>query len=81
MERQKAYEAIAAVYGDWGYGKLGWTPEVVAETERRLRVDDSDIWDSSVHFADFALQVLDGLGVIEPYDGPGEYRPDIANPS
>lgn len=74
MERQRAYEAIAVVLSAWGYDKLGWTPEVVAETERRLAVDDADIWDSSVHFADFALQVLDRLGVVEPYDGPGEFR-------
>ena len=36
MERQRAYEAIAAVYSDWGYAHLGWTPEVVAETEQQL---------------------------------------------
>jgi hypothetical protein len=81
MERQRAYEAIAAVYEDWGYTKLGWTAEVVAETEQKLAVDDSDIWDSSVHFADFALQVLDRLGVVEPYDGPGEFRPNFVKPS
>jgi hypothetical protein len=75
VERVRAYEAIAAVYHDWGLGKLGWTPEVVAETERRLAVDDADIWDSSVHYADFALQVLDRLEVTEPYGGPGDLRP------
>jgi hypothetical protein len=75
MERQRAYDAIAAVYSDWGYAHLGWTPEVVAETEQRLAVDDADVWDSSVHFADFALQVLDRLGVVEPYAGPGQLRP------
>ena len=74
MERQRAYDAIAAVYRDWGYDKLRWTPEAVAETEQRLAVDDADIWDSSVHFADFALQVLDRLEVVEPYAGPGELR-------
>jgi hypothetical protein len=74
MKREKAYEAIAAVYADWGLEKLGWTPEVVAETERRTAVDDADVWDSSAHFADFALQVLDRLDLIEPYDGPGEFR-------
>ena len=73
MERQNAYEAIAAVYAEWGYADLGWTPEVVAETEQRLALDDSDIWDSSVHFAHFALQVLDRLGVVEPYDGPANF--------
>jgi len=31
MERQKAYEAIAAVYQEWGFGKLGWTANVVEE--------------------------------------------------
>jgi hypothetical protein len=75
MQRQLAYEAIAAVYRDWGYDNLGWTPEVVAETEERLAVDDADVWDSSAHFADFALQVLDRLRVIEPYAGPGGLRP------
>jgi hypothetical protein len=60
---------------------LGWTAEVVAETEQKLAVDDSGIWDSSVHFADFALQVLDRLGVVEPYDGPGEFRPNFVKPS
>ena len=67
MERQRAYEAIASVYADWGYADLGWTPELVADTERRLAVDDADIWDSSVHFAAFTLQVLDRLGVVKPY--------------
>ena len=81
MERRKAYEAIAAVYQEWGFNNLGWTTDVVADTERRLAVDDADVWDSSVHFADFALQVLDRLGVVEPYDGPGEYRPNSGNPS
>jgi hypothetical protein len=75
MERERAYEAIAAVYRDWGYDELGWTPDLVAETERRLAVDDADVWDSSAHFADFTLQVLDRLGVIEPYAGPGSLRP------
>jgi hypothetical protein len=53
----------------------------VAETERRLAIDDADIPDPTAHFADFALQVLDRLGVVEPYDGPGEFRSNIANPS
>ena len=64
MKRERAYEAIAAVYEDIGFDKLGWTAEVVAETERRIAIDDADIWDSSVHFADFALQVLDPLPKI-----------------
>jgi hypothetical protein len=53
----------------------------VAETEQRLAVDDADAWDSSDWFADFTLQVLDRLGVIEPYDGPGEFRPNAGKPS
>jgi hypothetical protein len=80
MKREKAYEAIAAVYQDIGFDNLGWSTEVVAETERRIAVDDADIWDSSVHFADFALRVLDRLGVVEPYDGPGQFRPNFAKP-
>jgi len=75
MTREEAYAAIAAVYAAWGYENLGWTPALVAETEQRLAVDDADVWDSSVHFADFALQVLDRLGVVDPYDGPGDFRP------
>jgi hypothetical protein len=81
MKREKAYEAIAAVYRDWGLDKLGWTSDVVAETERRIAVDDADVWDSSVHFADFALQVLDRLNVIERYDGPGEFRLSSRRPT
>ena len=73
MERDRAYEAIAAVYQDWGLD--GGTPETVAEAERRLAVDDADIHDSTVAFADFTLQALDRLGVIDPYHGPGELRP------
>jgi hypothetical protein len=81
MKRERAYEAIADVYRQWGLDKLGWTPDVVAETERRLAMDDADLWDSTAHFADFALRVLDRLGVIDPYDGPGDLRRDRANPS
>lgn len=75
MKRQRAYEAIANTLNDIGFDKLGWTPEVVEETERRMAVDDADIWDSSAHFVDFALRVLDRLKIIEPYDGPGDYHP------
>lgn len=53
----------------------------MAETERRLAVDDADIPDPTAHLADFALQVLDRLGVVEPYNGPGEFRSYIAKPS
>jgi len=74
VTRDEAYAAIADVYAEWGYDNLGWTTAVVAETEQRLALDDADVWDSSVHFADFALQVLDRLGVVEPYDGPGDLR-------
>ena len=82
VERQKAYEAIAAVYREWGVGRqYDWTPEVVAETERRLAINDADIPDPTAHLADFALQVLDRLGVVEPYDGPGDLRSNIAKPS
>jgi hypothetical protein len=75
MERQRAYEAIAEALNDVGFDTLGWTPEVVAETERRMAVDDADIWDSSAHFVEFTLRVLDKLKVVEPYDGPGDYHP------
>ncbi len=43
-----------------------WTPEAVADAEKRLALDDSDLSDSTVRFADFALQVLDSLGVVDP---------------
>jgi hypothetical protein len=75
MERTRAHEAIAETLNDIGFDTLGWTPEVVADTEHRMAIDDADIWDSSAHFVDFALRVLDKLNVIEPYDGPGDYHP------
>jgi hypothetical protein len=72
VERSRAYQAISDVYGEW---KLeGWSPEAIAEAEQRLAINDADIGDSTVHFADFALQVLDRLGVVDPYTGPGELR-------
>ncbi len=43
MNRQRAYEAIANTLNDIGFDKLGWTPEVVEEAERRIAVDDADI--------------------------------------
>ena len=58
---------------------LGWTPEVVAETEQRMAVDDADIWDSSARFVDFAPRVLDKLELIDPYTGPGNYHPSRGN--
>ena len=73
VERARAYEAISDVYGDWNV--KGWTPDEIAEAEQRLAIDDADVGgDSTVHFADFALQVLDRLGVVDPYDGPGDLR-------
>lgn len=75
MERARAYEAISAVLRDIGFDDLGWTPEIMAETEERMAIDDADVWDSSAHLVDFTLRVLDRLQLIEPYDGPGEYHP------
>jgi hypothetical protein len=74
MERARAYEAIAQTFADIGFDHLGWTPAVVAESERRIAIDDADVWDSSVHFAEFALRVLDQLAAVEPYTGPGEHH-------
>ena len=74
-EARNGLHAIAEIYAAWGYDNLGWTPALVAETEQRMAMDDADMWDASGHFADFTLQVLDRLGVIEPYDGPGDLRP------
>jgi hypothetical protein len=72
VDRQRAYEAIAEVYRGWNVE--GWTPEAIAEAEQRLAIDDADVSDSTVHFADFALQVLDRLGAVDPYEGPGDLR-------
>ena len=73
VERTRAYEAISGVYGYWKVE--GWTPDAIAEVEQRLAIDDADIGgDSTVHFADFTLQVLDRLGFVDPYDGPGDPR-------
>ena len=73
VKRDRAYEEIAAVLHDW-FSELGWTPELVAETEQRIAVDDADVWDPSVAYVDFALRVLDRLSVVSPYEGPGDLR-------
>ena len=70
MERRRAYEVIADAYREMGLGD--WTAESVAEAEQRLAIDDADRWDSTVVAAEFALRVLDGLGVVEPFTGPGD---------
>jgi hypothetical protein len=75
MERRRAYEAIAEALNETGFDTLGWTPDVVAETEQRMAIDDADVWDSSAHFVEFTLRVLDKLDIIEPYEGPGDYHP------
>jgi hypothetical protein len=75
MERARAHEAIAQTLNEVGFERLGWTPEIVAETEQRIAIDDADIWDSSAHLVEFALRVLDTLELIEPYEGPGAYHP------
>jgi len=80
VKRERAYGVISETLRDVGFDRLGWTPEVVAETERRMAIDDADVWDSSAHYVDFALRVLDKLGVIEAYDGPGDCHPSRARP-
>jgi hypothetical protein len=75
MQRQLAYEAIADVDRDVGLGNGYWTPETVGDAERRMAIDDADMPESSALVADFALRVLDKLGVIAPYEGPGDYHP------
>lgn len=72
MERAAAYQAIAEVYRDWGM--TDWTVEAIAEAEQRLAINDADRPDSTVAMLEFALQVLDKLGAVEPYDGPGDYH-------
>jgi hypothetical protein len=59
------------VYREWNND--AWTP-------RRLRKPssgcdhDADRPDSTAVLAEFALRVLDRLGVVEPYDAPGVRR-------
>jgi hypothetical protein len=72
VDRLRAYEAIADVYREWNND--AWTPEAIAEAEQRLAIDDADRPDSTVALAEFALRVLDRLGVVAPYDGPGVRR-------
>ena len=74
MERAAAYRAIADVYRETGLTRDYWTPETVAHAERRMAIDDADVPDSTAWMLDFALRVLDKLGVVEPYDGPGDYH-------
>jgi hypothetical protein len=77
MKREDAYAATAEVYAAWGYEeKLGWTPALVGRP--------SSVWQLTIptsgipqHTRDFALQVLDRLGVLEPYDGPGGLHPKV----
>jgi hypothetical protein len=74
MERAAVYRAIADVYREVGLGGSHWTAETIAEAERRMAIDDADVPDSTGWMLDFALRVVDKLGVVEPYDGPGEYH-------
>jgi len=39
-----------------------------------LAINDAERPDSTVVLAEFALRVLDRLGVVEPYEGPGARR-------
>jgi hypothetical protein len=73
IKREEAHEHIAAELAEW-FPDQGWTRERVAEIDRRLAVDDSDIADPLVHYADFALRVMDRAGLVEPYGGPGTFR-------
>ena len=73
MERAAAYQAIADVYRETGLSGDYWTAETVAEAERRMALDDADIPDSTAWMLDFALRVLDRLGVVEPFDGSVEH--------
>jgi hypothetical protein len=72
MERAAAYRAIADVYHETGLTGDYWTPDTVAEAERRMAIDDADVPDSTAWMLDFSLRVLDKLGVVDPYDGLGE---------
>ena len=59
-------------HGEWNND--AWTPEAIAEAEQRLAINDAERPDSTVVLAEFALRVLDRLGVVEPYEGPGARR-------
>jgi hypothetical protein len=75
MERRAAYEAIAEVYRESGLMRDDyWTVETVADAERRMARDDADVPDSTAWMLDFTLRVLDKLGVVDPYEGPGDYH-------
>jgi hypothetical protein len=39
-----------------------------------MAIDDAHVPDSTAWMLDFTLRVLDKLGVVEPYDGPGNYH-------
>jgi hypothetical protein len=80
MERQRGYEAIAEVYRDIGLYDY-WTPERVAEAELRMAIDDADIPDLAAHFADFALCVLDKLGVWRRTTARATITPPESRPS
>jgi len=73
MKRDEAYKYIAAELAEW-FPDQGWTVEKVAEMDRRLAIDDADVPDPLVHYADFALRVLDRAKLIEPYARPGSFR-------
>ncbi|WP_354697212.1 hypothetical protein DSM112329_02840 [Paraconexibacter sp. AEG42_29] len=72
MRRELAYKAIAEVYRDLDLDRGYWTAEKVADAERRMAIDDADRPDSTAIAGDFALRVLDKLGVVDVYEGPGD---------
>jgi hypothetical protein len=73
VTRAEAHAHIAALLAEW-FPDQGWTQERVAESDMRLAIDDSDVSDPLTHYADFGLRLLDRAGLVEPYEGPGDYR-------
>jgi hypothetical protein len=73
MTRAEAHAQIAELLTEW-FPDQGWTPERVAEMDRRLAIDDADIPEPLTHYAEFALQLLDRAALIEPYEGQGDLR-------
>jgi hypothetical protein len=64
MTQSEAYEHVAAVAAEW-FPDQGWTADLVADVDRRLKADDSDVGDPLYHYVDFAMKVLERAGVVE----------------
>lgn len=61
MTEDEAYNLIAEILNDW-FQHVGWTPGLVAEVPERI--ENGDIFDPSIHYADFGLLLLERAGVL-----------------